>query len=148
MAYPNGYFNSYYQPQQMSYPVQQNIQQPQQNNSLAWIQGGEASANAYPVAPGMRMWLFDRDEPIFFIKTMDSSGMPQPLRIFDYKERTANTPSNSAVQTQPTENTDYVSRSEFDAFKSEITQAIKQRQNSNSQQKRQKEENYGSTHTT
>jgi hypothetical protein len=148
MAYPNGYFNSYYQPQQMNYPVQQNIQQPQQNNSLAWIQGGEASANAYPVAPGMRMWLFDRDEPIFFIKTMDNSGMPQPLRIFDYKERTANTPSNSVVQTQPTENTDYVSRSEFDAFKSEITQAIKQRQNSNSQQKRQKEESYGSTHTT
>jgi hypothetical protein len=148
MAYPNGYFNSYYQPQQISYPVQQNIQQPQQNNSLAWIQGGEASANAYPVAPGMRMWLFDRDEPIFFIKTMDNSGMPQPLRIFDYKERTANTPSNSVVQTQPTENADYVSRSEFDAFKSEITQAIKQRQNSNSQQKRQKEENYGSTHTT
>lgn len=148
MAYPNGYFNSYYQPQQMSYPVQQNIQQPQQNNSLAWIQGGEASANAYPVAPNTRMWLFDRDEPIFFIKTMDSSGMPQPLRIFDYKERVVNNASNGIAQTQTTENVDYVSRSEFDAFKSEITQAIKQRQSNNSQVKRQKEENYGSTHTT
>jgi len=141
MAYPNNYFNSYYQPNQ--YPTQI---QPQQNNSLAWIQGGEASANAYPVAPGMRMWLFDRDEPIFFIKTMDNSGMPQPLRIFDYKER--NNASNSVAQAQTTENTDYVSRSEFDSFKSEITQALKQRQNNNSQVKRQKEDNYGSTHTT
>ena len=31
--------------------------------------------------------LMDSETQTFYIKTADASGMPQPLRVFDYKER-------------------------------------------------------------
>jgi len=133
MAYPNGYFNSFYQPQ---YPVQMQ-QNVQQNNGITWVQG-ENSAKSYPIAAGQSILLMDSENPVMYIKSTDQSGVPLPLRIFDYTERkNEHITQNNAVMTQ---NTDYVSRSEFDAFKSEITQAIKQRQNNTNQQRKPKEE--------
>ncbi len=133
MAYPNNYFNSFYQPQ---YPVQMQ-QNVQQNNGITWVQG-ENSAKSYPIAAGQSILLMDSENPVMYIKSTDQSGVPLPLRIFDYTERkNEHITQNNAVMTQ---NTDYVSRSEFDAFKSEITQAIKQRQNNTNQQRKPKEE--------
>ena len=45
--------------------------------------------------------------------------MPMPLRIFDFKERVANTPKQEVVQQQPT--VDYVTRKEFEKRIAEIT---------------------------
>ena len=131
MAYPNNYFNSYYQPQ---YPVQQTVQPTQQNNGITWVQG-ENSAKSYPVAPGQSILLMDSEDSVFYIKSTDQSGMPSPLRIFDYTERKNNAAINNNIATQ--NEVDYISRSEFDAFKSEIQSVIKQsKQNNNSNMKR------------
>jgi arylamine N-acetyltransferase len=131
MAYPNNYFNSYYQPQ---YPVQQTVQPTQQNNGITWVQG-ENSAKSYPVAPGQSILLMDSEDSVFYIKSTDQSGMPSPLRIFDYTERKNNAAINNNIATH--NEVDYISRSEFDAFKSEIQSAIKQsKQNNNSNMKR------------
>jgi hypothetical protein len=46
-------------------------------------------AKAYPVTAGNSVLLMDSEESVFYIKTTDQSGMPQPLRVYDYKERTA-----------------------------------------------------------
>jgi hypothetical protein len=38
----------------------------------------------------------DSENDVFYIKSTDSSGMPLPLRTFDYKERTAQSTPKAA----------------------------------------------------
>ena len=102
-AYPQAY--SQYQT-----PVQQPYQMPQNNESqIVWVQGIEG-AKSYPVAPGKSVLLLDSESSVFFIKSSDASGMPLPLRVFDYTERTQQTPQAPAVQQTP----EYVTRSELE----------------------------------
>lgn len=54
------------------------IAQPQVSNSFAWVQG-EASAKAYPVAPGNTILLMDSEAPILYMKSTDMSGRPLPM---------------------------------------------------------------------
>ena len=63
----------------------QPAQQP--GGGLIWVQG-EEGAKAYMVAPGASVMLMDSENQAFYIKTADASGMPLPLRVFDYTERT------------------------------------------------------------
>ena len=78
-------YNPYqYQPMdQLAYLRQQ--QQPQ--NSILYVQGIEA-AKAYMVAAGNSVLLMDTESPTFYIKATDQSGMPLPIRVFDFVERT------------------------------------------------------------
>ena len=113
---------NFYQPQY--YPGAQPIQYQTQtsNNSIIWVQG-ENAAKSYPVSAGQSVLLMDSETSVFYIKSTDASGMPLPLRIFDYTERTANKeiPKQEADKKQ-----DYISREEFDKFKEEIKIEIKQ----------------------
>lgn len=93
--------------------LRQNYQQPQQSAPIIWVQG-EEGAKAYMVAAGNSVLLMDSENSTFYIKSTDASGMPQPLRIFDYTER-------SASQKQPTQTAqkpkdEYVTRQEFNAL--------------------------------
>lgn len=106
----------------------QNIPQPQiatygqesgGNNSIIWVQG-EAAAKAYPVAAGTAALLMDSETSTMYIKSTDASGMPQPLRIFDYTERISAPPQDPTAKRE-----DYISRQEFEAFKEEIKKNIK-----------------------
>lgn len=96
---------------QASYPQQ--MQQPaQQAAPIIWVQGEEA-AKSYLCAPGNSVLLMDSEKSSFYIKTVDASGMPQPLRIFDYTERTAQKqPEKEPAQ----QSNNYVTRAEFDAL--------------------------------
>ena len=64
----------------------------------------------------------DSEDSIFYIKSTDQSGMPQPLRIFEYKERTAG--HNEAAVAKKT-GEDFVSRTEFEEFRDEMKRSIK-----------------------
>jgi hypothetical protein len=75
------------QPMQMQQP-QPMMSQPQ-SNGIVWVQG-ENAAKSYPVAPNTTVMLLDSESSVFYLKTSDASGMPLPLRVFDYKERTEN----------------------------------------------------------
>lgn len=101
MAYNNGFPMNYQQmypqynyvpqvqQQQPQVVQQQQMQQaPQNDNGILWVQG-EAGAKSWAVAPGKSVMLMDSESNTFYIKSSDTSGMPMPLRIFDYKERTA-----------------------------------------------------------
>ena len=57
---------------------------PQTN--IFWVQGIEG-AKAYPVAPGNTVALWDSENQAIYIKMVDASGIPQPLRILDFTER-------------------------------------------------------------
>jgi len=94
MAY-SPYYPTYF-PQTNPYAQQmalQSSQMPQNapaqsNSGIIWVQG-ENAAKSFPVGAGQSVLLMDSEGSVMYIKSVDSSGMPQPLRIYDYKERKA-----------------------------------------------------------
>lgn len=78
-------FNPYF-PATYQNPYMQQYQPQQQSGGLIWVQG-ESGAKSYPVSAGQSVLLMDSESNRFFIKSADASGMPLPLRIFDYTER-------------------------------------------------------------
>ena len=97
--------------------------QQQQTNPLIWVQGIEA-AKSYMVAPNNTVLLMDSEKPRFFLKTSDASGMPLPLRIFEYTETTQNS-ANNPVEQQTVDLSSYATKAEFDAFRDEIQGLLK-----------------------
>ena len=110
---PMGQYNQQFQPPATPPATQPMTQNG--NNGLIWVQG-EAGAKSYIVAPGNTVMLMDSEGERFYLKSADASGMPMPLRIFEYKERTE-TPSqaSSAPITAQSVNLDnFVTREEFE----------------------------------
>ena len=122
MAY-NGYplnyglYNPYNSPvtaptvQAAQVPTAPNIMQSAQSNGIIWVQG-EAGAKAYPVAAGNSVQLMDSERQVFYIKSTDNSGIPQPLRRFVYHEDVAEAPAVDTSQ--------FITRAEFEKALSEI----------------------------
>lgn len=110
-----------------------NNQIEQNNNGINWVQG-EAGAKSYPVAPNQSVMLMDSEENVFYIKTVDSSGMPLPLRIFDYTERTVQTQTQVRSQNEaPQINmNNYITREEFEKRLSGLRNNRKERNNGKS----------------
>jgi hypothetical protein len=100
--------NAYQQPM-----IGQTAQQTQGTPSIIWVQG-EEGAKAYMVAAGNSVLLMDSENSAFYIKSTDASGMPLPLRVFDYKERT--TAAKTPPQTAQQPGVEFVTRAEFDAL--------------------------------
>lgn len=55
------------------------------SSSIIWVQG-LAGAQGYAVAPGQTVPLFDSDEQIVYLKTVDMAGRPS-MKILDYTIR-------------------------------------------------------------
>ena len=118
MAY-TFYPPQYYPNSVTATPTVPNYNVNQQSSGIIWVQG-EAAAKSYPVSAGQSVLLMDSETPVMYIKSTDQSGMPLPLRIFDYKER------NQNGKEKPHETkVDFVSREEFDKFKEEIKIELK-----------------------
>lgn len=102
-------------------PYYQNPYMGSNNNSNAiiWVQG-ESGAKAYPVQPGNSIALFDSENDRFFIKTTDASGMPLPLRIFNYAEQKDNNSISNAIHVEDFNPGNYVTRKEFDELLEKI----------------------------
>lgn len=94
---------------------------------LAWIKGHKGlPVSLKPSAFDAKATFRDRigvskleTEMPFFregykIKSTDASGMPQPLRVFDYSERTASQKQPTHTAQKPKE--EYVTRQEFNAL--------------------------------
>ena len=116
MAY-NGYplnygiYNPYNTP--VNAPVSPPMANPQNggNSAIIWVQG-EAGAKAYPVAAGNSVQLMDSERQVFYIKSTDNSGIPQPLRRFVYHEDVAEAPAVDTSQ--------FITRAEFEKALSDI----------------------------
>ena len=133
MAYPNyqNFYPATYQSPYMNqynnmYPTYQQaapMQTPQMQSSnmlCSWVQG-EAGAKAFYVPPGQTAILMDSEGETFYIKTTDQSGMPSPLRYFDYREIVNTTPQDNSNTGASTFNpSDYVTRNEYDELKKEL----------------------------
>ena len=105
-------FNQQYQQPIVAQPT---VPAPQANNGLVWVQG-EAGAKSYPIAPGCTVMLMDSEGERFYLKSADASGMPLPLRVFEYKERTetAQQTTGGSVADFPDLNDKFVTREEFE----------------------------------
>lgn len=119
MAYNNNFPIGY---QQMYYPNQQMIQQPQvvqqtqqsqQNNGIIWVQG-EAGAKSYLVAPNTTIQLWDSENQVIYLKSADASGMPS-MKILDYTIRDGEQNQNNLNN-----QVEYVTKEDFDSLTKKI----------------------------
>lgn len=132
--YPYGYMPSYYNPNnaapdmlnQYKMPYQQNMapQMPQQvpstapqvNDGMIWVQGLEG-AKSYLVAPNTTVVLWDTESSTLYIKSADSSGKPNEMKILDFVERDV---SKNAPQDTFGKNVKFVTVDELQAVESKI----------------------------
>jgi hypothetical protein len=74
------------------------------------------------VAPNNTVMLMDAENSTFYLKSADASGMPLPLRIFDYKERSVvgSQPVSSPTIENSINYDNFVTREEFERRLSSI----------------------------
>ena len=65
----------------------QNMPQPTQTNDMIWVLS-EVEAQSYPVAPNNSVILWDKNNDVVYIKSVNMQGVPS-MRVLDYTERTA-----------------------------------------------------------
>lgn len=126
-GYQNSWFPATYQPAVPQYPVntpqpQPQIQpqpQTQQSANGPILVRGEAVASGYPCNPGCSVILFDENASVFYIKSVDASGMPNRLRVFEYTERLPEANTQPAAHEAATP--EFVTRDEFERRIAEIT---------------------------
>lgn len=115
---PNyNYYQPYYPMQSNAFSTPQNVGATQQNVGIIWVQG-EAGAKSYLVAAGKSVLLMDSESSTFYIKSTDQSGMPMPLRVFDYKERSQATPQSPVSVNQ------YVTHEELEKWTDDLMKKI------------------------
>lgn len=127
----NYQFNPYqmYQPyqqqlqqlQQQIPQIQQQMSQPQQasiapqNGGMFYFVNSQKEAEDWVVGAGQTVFFFDRNNSIFYIKSVAQNGLSQPIEVYDYTQR-------SEVQEDDRNiiSTDYVTREEFEELKNEL----------------------------
>lgn len=116
------YRQPYQQPQQPNPPQAPTAPMQTQTPSaggIIWVRG-EEGAKAYLVAPGQSVQLFDTEGSTFYIASTDTSGMPLPLRIFDFTERVPQQQKMStAVQPQAAQ--EYVPLEQYQQLAQQFT---------------------------
>lgn len=136
MAY-NPYYAPYYRPmnyynpsipqeQNTQMPVQQQIPpvqqipmvQPTQPNDMIWVLS-EVEAQSYPVAPNNSVILWDKNNDVVYIKSVNMQGVPS-MRILDYKERTAENVNKDTQKHECQCGDKFVSIDKFEALQGEF----------------------------
>ena len=162
---PTMYGNAYY-PNQMSStaaPMQQSYAQPPQQLSQNTSQGiiwvdGEVGAKAHQMPAGwpagVPIPLWDTNDTVIYLKSINQMGMPNPLQKIHYTMEEQRNQSQSmlpaanvsgmASEQNPMEN--YVTRADLEAMKNEICEMLKghpQASGQNGNQNRQSGNNKG-----
>lgn len=124
MAYnytnPFNYGNPYLQTSPLGY-VPTNVQP---NNDFIFVLD-EAAARSYPVANGQKITLWDKNNSVFYIKSVDMNGIPD-FRIFDFTER-----SQNRIDTLKIDTDEYITKNDMEKmladFKNSIFSELKSR---------------------
>lgn len=88
-----------------------------QLGAINWVQG-EAGARSVPVAAGQKVLLMDSENNVFYVKSSDATGMPLPLRTFEYKEIGAENTTTTL------EKNEYVTHEELKRVIEELKQEV------------------------
>lgn len=127
--YPN--YQQFYQPYQQQIQQLQNqipnIQQqmsqqtppPIQNGGMFYFVNSQREVEDWVVGAGQTVFFFDRNNSIFYIKTVANNGLSQPVEVYEYSQREGSETSENVQDDK------YITRDEFEAFKSEF-EALKE----------------------
>lgn len=107
---------STYQPLQQFQPQQQS-QQPSSNLMTIFVSSEEEVLN-YPVAAGLTVLLLSFNLQKFWLKSTNTNGVPQPLRVFPFTEEI-----QQSTQVANNQN-DLVTRDEFKALNEKLEKLI------------------------
>lgn len=106
----------YAAPIQPAVPMQTMPVMQSNGQGINWVQG-EAGAKSFLVTNGSSVLLMDSEAEVFYIKSVDMSGMPT-MRTFEYKEVHPNggeqTTPPVAMPSIPETPMNYVTREEYD----------------------------------
>ena len=118
--FPQSYANTMYGYNNMTstQPMSAPVAPTNQLGAINWVQG-EAGARSVPVAAGQKVLLMDSENNVFYVKSSDATGMPLPLRIFEYKEIGAEE-SKVAAPAQ----SEYVTHEELKQILSDLKQSF------------------------
>ena len=86
---------------------------PQSSNLMTIQVNSEEEVNSYPVAAGTTVLLISFNLKKFWLKSTNTSGVPQPLRVFPFDEKNPVPVASGAV-----------TREEFDALATKIDKLI------------------------
>ncbi len=116
-------YKAQYQPMPMQQPImQQPIQMPMQaptpTNDMIFVLN-EAEATSYPVAPNNSVILWDKNNDVVYIKSVNAQNIPS-FRVLDYKERTADNAHKTPVDHECKCGSKFVSKEDFKALQDEF----------------------------
>ena len=137
MAYNTAMYNSYGQYPQTMQPMQ-TVQQPSYTmqqpvkGAIEWVDG-EVGARAYQIPAGQTtpIALWDTNDTIIYLKSMNPMGMPNPLQKIHYQME-ENVPKyigqsgTTNLMSGEEKHEDYVRKDEFDKMKDELMQSIRE----------------------
>lgn len=127
MNYPNyqqAYQPYYQQIQQLQNQIPQIQQQMTQqapsiqNGGMFYFVNSQKEAEDWVVGAGQTVFFFDRNNSIFYIKTVAQNGLSQPIEVYEYSQRVE--APESTNKTQETSMDNYITRDEFEALKKEL----------------------------
>ena len=124
-------FQQYYQPyQQQLQQLQNQIPQIQQqisqtpsvqNGGMFYFVNSQKEVDDWLVGAGQTVFFFDRNNSVFYIKTVAQNGLSQPVEVYDYSQRISEA-SESVAEVKEDK---YITRDEFEALKAEL-EALKE----------------------
>ena len=107
--------------------------------SMIWVQG-EVGAKAFSnLQPGVPVALWDSEEPVIYIKTIDETGKPSTT-ILDYTERKSEEEKDALVE-------EYITKDQFDVLSGQLQSLgdqlkdIKSKMSENTQTQKQQQNN-------
>lgn len=116
--YPN------YQQQSMA---QQPQQTPQTGQGLIWVDG-EVGAKAYQLPanlpPNQPIALWDTNDTVIYLKSVNPMGMPNPLQKAHYRLEEYKTANPGQIGDTGPNMSDYVRKDDMDRMKQELMDAI------------------------
>lgn len=139
--YPASYAGPYganWSPQPMATPV---LPQPVQNQpqcAMGYVSDGEIEARGRQMPAGVtQYYMFDTNQPVIYLKSINQMGMPNPMQILDYTVRgqTSALPQETSGTAEPAkpDMSQYVTRQDFDGLREEIRNMITKMAQENNQ---------------
>ena len=139
------YMNSGYQmPMPQNAPTVSQIIKP-----MEWVEG-EVGAKAFQMPtgwyPNQPIPLWDSTDTIIYLKSWSQMGIPNPLQKLRYtfpdQQGQQMLPAQSG-QTEETPTSNFVTKDDFDAFKTELKEMLKNQNGGRTQQRYKQEDNHG-----
>lgn len=112
------YYQQIQQLQNQIPQIQQQMPQQTQNSGIFFFVNSQKEVDEWVLNAGQTAFFFDRNNPIFYIKSVAQNGLSQPVEVYDYKQR--ETPVEASENDLKLKSDQFVTKEEFNEFKAKI----------------------------